>query len=102
MKELPIRKIPGIGRVTERLLDSIGIKVKSASHCSRSSNVFIRIKTCGDVYIHRAVLLLMDKEFGMRSLFSAYLGIGSNVVEPWGRGERKSIGAERCAQSHEP
>jgi len=65
-------------------------------------NVFIRIKTCGDVYIHRAVLLLMDKEFGMRSLFSAYLGIGSNVVEPWGRGERKSIGAERCAQSHEP
>ena len=59
------------------------------------SNVLKQIKTCGDVYIHRAVLFLMDKEFGMRSLFSAYLGIGSNVVEPWGRGERKSIGAER-------
>ena len=58
-------------------------------------NVLTRIKTCGGVYTHRAVLLLMDKEFGMRSLFSAYLGIGSNVVEPWGRGERKSIGAER-------
>ena len=27
MRDLPIRKIPGIGRVTERLLDSIGIKV---------------------------------------------------------------------------
>jgi len=77
MKELPIRKIPGIGRVTERLLDSMGIK------------------TCGDVYSHRAIILLMDKELGMRSLFSAYLGIGSNVVEPWTRGERKSIGAER-------
>ncbi|KAF9793195.1 hypothetical protein BJ322DRAFT_997410 [Thelephora terrestris] len=77
MRDLPIRKIPGIGRVTERLLDSIGIKA------------------CGDVYAHRAVLLLMDKEFGMQSLFSAYLGIGSNVVEPWARGERKSIGAER-------
>ncbi|KAF9653959.1 DNA/RNA polymerase [Thelephora ganbajun] len=77
MRELPIRKIPGIGRVTERLLDAI------------------RVKSCGDVYTHRSVLVLMDKEFGMRSLFSAYLGIGSNVVEPWGRGERKSIGAER-------
>jgi len=44
----------------------------------------------------------MDKEFGMRSLLSAYLGIGSNVVEPWTRGERKSIGAERCVQTGEP
>lgn len=77
MRDLPIRKIPGIGRVTERTLDSVGIK------------------TCGDVYAHRATVLLMDKEFGMRSLFSAYLGIGSNVVEPWVREERKSIGAER-------
>ena len=61
-------------------------------------------KTCGDVYAYRAILLLMDKEFGMRSLFSAYLGIGSNVVEPWARGERKSIGAERSVliQTHEP
>ena len=44
----------------------------------------------------------MDKEFGMRSLFSAYLGLGSNTVEPWARGERKSIGAERSAQTCEP
>jgi len=64
--------------------------------------ILTRIKTCGDVYTHRAVLLLMDKEFGMRSLLSAYLGIGSNVVEPWTRGERKSIGAERCVQIDEP
>jgi len=28
MRELPIRKIPGIGRVSERLLDSIGVKVR--------------------------------------------------------------------------
>ena len=26
-KDLPIRKIPGVGKVNERLLDSIGIKV---------------------------------------------------------------------------
>jgi DNA polymerase kappa len=96
MRDLPIRKIPGIGRVTERLLDSIGIKV--SDKLPSFSNVLRRPKTCGDVYTHRAVLFLMDKEFGMRSLFSSYLGIGSNVVEPWGRGERKSIGAERCVE----
>lgn len=27
-RDLPIRKIPGVGRVNERLLDSIGIKVR--------------------------------------------------------------------------
>lgn len=32
MRDLPIRKVPGIGRVTERLLDSIGIKVNDKSH----------------------------------------------------------------------
>jgi hypothetical protein len=32
MRDLPIRKIPGIGRVSERLLDSIGVKVRYASH----------------------------------------------------------------------
>lgn len=29
MHDLPIRKVPGIGRVNERLLESIGIKVKA-------------------------------------------------------------------------
>jgi DNA polymerase kappa len=29
MRDLSIRKIPGIGRVNERMLDSIGIKVSS-------------------------------------------------------------------------
>ena len=28
MRGLPIRKIPGVGRVNERLLDSIGVKVR--------------------------------------------------------------------------
>jgi DNA polymerase kappa len=27
MRQLPVRKIPGIGRVGERLLDAIGVKV---------------------------------------------------------------------------
>ncbi|KAI0036965.1 hypothetical protein K488DRAFT_75721 [Vararia minispora EC-137] len=77
MQELPIRKIPGIGRVNERLLDSVGIK------------------TCGDIHTYRAMLFLMDKQFALRFMLRTYLGIASNIVQPWGREERKSIGSER-------
>ncbi|OCH87051.1 DNA/RNA polymerase [Obba rivulosa] len=77
MKDLSIRKVPGVGRVNERLLESIGIR------------------TCGDIYTHRGVLSLMDKEFGLHFLLQTYLGIASNVVQPYQREERKSIGAER-------
>ncbi|KAF4567617.1 hypothetical protein EYR40_006618 [Pleurotus pulmonarius] len=77
MGDLSIRKVPGIGRVNERLLESVGVK------------------TCGDVYTHRAVLYLMDKQFGLRFLLRTYLGIASNEVKPYERNERKSIGAER-------
>ncbi|KLO19428.1 DNA/RNA polymerase [Schizopora paradoxa] len=77
LAELPIRKLPGVGRVHERLLDSIGV-------C-----------TCADIYTHRATISLMDKYFGRDFLFRAYLGMASNVVQPHQREERKSIGAER-------
>ncbi|OBZ70557.1 DNA polymerase kappa [Grifola frondosa] len=77
MRNMSIRKLPGVGRVNERLLESIGIK------------------TCGDIYSHRATLSLMDKQFGLNFLLQAYLGIASNVVQPGQREERKSIGAER-------
>ncbi|KAJ8696405.1 hypothetical protein PTI98_006279 [Pleurotus ostreatus] len=77
MGGLSIRKVPGIGRVNERLLESVGVK------------------TCGDIYTHRAVLYLMDKQFGLRFLLRTYLGIASNEVKPYERNERKSIGAER-------
>ncbi|KAI0662336.1 hypothetical protein C8Q70DRAFT_1051797 [Cubamyces menziesii] len=77
MHDLSIRKVPGVGRVNERLLESIGIA------------------TCGDILQKRAVLFLLDKQFGLEFLLQAYLGIASNVVEPGQREERKSIGAER-------
>ncbi|KAJ6499342.1 IMS-domain-containing protein [Mycena sanguinolenta] len=77
MHDLPIRRVPGIGRVSERLLESIGIK------------------TCGDIYAHRAILSLMDKQFGLMHLLHTHLGIASNSVQPPQREERKSIGAER-------
>ncbi|KAI8993891.1 DNA/RNA polymerase [Trametes punicea] len=77
MHDLSIRKVPGVGRVNERLLESIGIK------------------TCGDIFKQRAVLSLLDRQFGLEFLLQAYLGIASNVVQPGQREERKSIGAER-------
>ncbi|KAH9839306.1 DNA/RNA polymerase [Rhodofomes roseus] len=81
MRDLSIRKVPGVGRVNERLLESMGVE------------------TCGDIYMHRAVLSLMDKQFGLHFLLQAYLGIASNVVQPGTREERKSIGAERTFTS---
>ncbi|KAJ7725863.1 DNA/RNA polymerase [Mycena maculata] len=80
MHDLPIRRVPGIGRVSERLLESIGIK------------------TCGDIYTYRATLSLMDKHFGLLHLLRVHLGIASNSVQPRQREERKSIGAERTFQ----
>ena len=64
-----------------------------------SSSAFLNLrlfaKTCGDIYTQRATLCLMDKEFGFKFMLGAYLGLGSNVVQPSRRGETKSIGAER-------
>ncbi|KAJ4468119.1 DNA/RNA polymerase [Lentinula aciculospora] len=77
MIELSVRKIPGIGRVQERMLESIGVM------------------TCGDIFTHRVSIALLDKEFGQRFMFQTCLGIASNVVRPHSREERKSIGAER-------
>lgn len=57
------------------------------------------IQTCGDIYTHRAILSLMDKQFGLHFLLQTFLGIASNVVQPGQREERKSIGAERFVYS---
>ncbi|THH16729.1 hypothetical protein EW146_g3950 [Bondarzewia mesenterica] len=75
MHDLSIRKIPGVGRVNERLLDSIGIKAR-----------YIPMYP-----LRSPPSLFMALLFMMRT----YLGIASNVVEPWQREERKSIGTER-------
>ncbi|WVW84095.1 hypothetical protein I302_106124 [Kwoniella bestiolae CBS 10118] len=77
MRDLPVRKIPGFGRVTERCLEGLGVE------------------TCGDIFTHRAELLVMDHWFGFRGLCKAYLGIADNNVAPGKREERKSVGVER-------
>ncbi|KAI1454588.1 hypothetical protein F4805DRAFT_469318 [Annulohypoxylon moriforme] len=74
MRDLPTRKVNGIGRVLERELQEIGIK------------------TCGDIYPHRQFLLFGDKanEF----LLTCYLGLGRTDVQPAEEYERKSVGTE--------
>ena len=51
MRDLPVRKIPGFGRVTERCLEGLGVE------------------RCGQVYELRAGLVLMDHWFGYRNLW---------------------------------
>ena len=76
MRDLPTRKVNGIGRVFERELDAIGVK------------------TCGNIYAYRQYLskLFGDKAFVF--LMQCYLGIGRTKVQPAEEYERKSVGTE--------
>ncbi|KAI9925825.1 hypothetical protein MW887_005631 [Aspergillus wentii] len=76
MKELPVRKVNGVGRVFERELDAIGIK------------------TCGDIYPHRALLTKLFGEKAFQFLAQCYLGLGRTKIQPVETYERKSVGTE--------
>ena len=78
MRDLPCRKINGIGRVFERILsDALGIRAVA------------------DIYEKRCVLykLLSEKMFDF--LIHVYLGVGQSSVRPAEDYERKSVGTER-------
>ncbi|KAL2268182.1 hypothetical protein VTJ83DRAFT_3028 [Remersonia thermophila] len=77
MRNLPCRKVNGIGRVLERELASVGIK------------------TCGDIYDQRQYL---EQLFGQKTyefLLRCYLGLGRTRIQPAEDYERKSAGTER-------
>lgn len=76
MKDLPTRKVNGIGRVFERELDAIGVK------------------TCGDIYSQRAYLSKLFGEKAFKFLMGVYLGLGRTNVQPAEDYERKSVGTE--------
>ncbi|KAJ9626918.1 hypothetical protein H2203_003375 [Taxawa tesnikishii (nom. ined.)] len=76
MRDLPTRKVNGIGRVFERELDAIGVK------------------TCGDIYPHRAYLSRLFGEKAFQFLMGVYLGLGRTTVRPSEEYERKSVGTE--------
>ncbi|RMZ75536.1 hypothetical protein DV738_g5431, partial [Chaetothyriales sp. CBS 135597] len=76
MKDLPVRKVNGVGRVLERELDAIGIK------------------TCGDIYEYRAYLNRLFGEKTFQFLIQTYLGLGRTSIQPAEDYERKSVGTE--------
>lgn len=76
MRDLPTRKVNGIGRVLERELLEVGIK------------------TCGDLYGQRQYLNPLFGEKTFEFLLSCYLGLGRTRIQPAEDYERKSIGTE--------
>ena len=76
IRDLSVRKIGGIGKVTQQMLDSIGVK------------------TCSDLFRHRAVL---SQTFSPKS-FGFFLRVSLGIQQPPSsqtQRERKSISTER-------
>ncbi|NXD81003.1 POLK polymerase, partial [Halcyon senegalensis] len=63
LKDLPIRKVPGIGKVTEKMLKALGIV------------------TCSELYQQRALLSLLFSEASWRNFLEISLGLGSTHLE---------------------
>ncbi|XP_075266967.1 DNA polymerase kappa isoform X1 [Opisthocomus hoazin] len=75
LKDLPIRKVPGIGKVTEKMLKALGIV------------------TCSELYQQRALLSLLFSEASWHNFLDISLGLGSTRLDK--DGERKSMSTER-------
>ncbi|KAI1173600.1 impB/mucB/samB family protein [Nemania sp. FL0916] len=76
MRNLPTRKVNGIGRVLERELQEIGIR------------------TCGDIYPHRHLLRQLFGDKSYHFLLGCFLGLGRTQIQPAEEYERKSVGTE--------
>jgi len=85
--ELPVRKVPGIGRVTERILDGA-----------------LGVKTCAQLYASRGLVFCLFGKATAEFLLAASLGVGSDEHnyrgDDCGDGEgseyrRKGLSAER-------
>ncbi|NXY10977.1 POLK polymerase, partial [Pteruthius melanotis] len=68
LKDLPIRKVPGIGKVTEKMLKALGIV------------------TCSELYQQRALLSLLFSELSWRNFLDISLGLGSTHLEKYAMG----------------
>ncbi|XP_037657901.1 DNA polymerase kappa isoform X4 [Choloepus didactylus] len=75
IKDLPIRKVSGIGKVTEKMLKALGIV------------------TCTELYQQRALLSLLFSETSWHHFLHISLGLGSTHLAR--DGERKSMSVER-------
>ena len=74
--ELSIRKVGGIGSVSEQLLNSIGVK------------------TCSDIYRRRAEIKLLFSELSFEFYMSVSQGLGATALEAPEERERKSVSCE--------
>uniref|UniRef100_A0A671F9N8 DNA polymerase kappa n=1 Tax=Rhinolophus ferrumequinum TaxID=59479 RepID=A0A671F9N8_RHIFE len=75
IKDLPIRKVSGIGKVTEKMLKALGIT------------------TCTEIYQQRALLSLLFSETSWHYFLHISLGLGSTHLAR--DAERKSMSVER-------
>ncbi|XP_058512358.1 DNA polymerase kappa isoform X1 [Ochotona princeps] len=75
IKDLPIRKVSGIGKVTEKMLKALGVV------------------TCAELYQQRALLSLLFSETSWHYFLHISLGLGSTHLAR--DGERKSMSVER-------
>ncbi|XP_063151603.1 DNA polymerase kappa isoform X2 [Candoia aspera] len=75
IKNLAIRKVPGVGKVTEKMLKAL------------------EIVTCTELYQQRALISLLFSETSCRNFLEISLGLGSTHLERGG--ERKSMSTER-------
>ncbi|KAI1436826.1 hypothetical protein GGR50DRAFT_648511 [Xylaria sp. CBS 124048] len=76
MRDLPTRKVNGIGRVLERELQEIGVR------------------NCGDIYPHRHLLRQLFGDKTYHFIIGCYLGLGRTQIQPAEEYERKSVGTE--------
>lgn len=76
LRDLPCRKVNGVGRVFERELAAVGVK------------------NCGDIYGQRQYLGQLFGEKAFEFLMNCYLGLGRTNVQPAEEYERKSVGTE--------
>lgn len=76
MRDLPTRKVNGVGRVFERELDAIGVK------------------TCGDICSQRAYLSKLFGDKAFQFLMQCHLGLGRTKIQPAEEYIRKSVGTE--------
>ena len=76
MKDMPTRKVNGVGRVFERELAAIGIH------------------SCGDIYPLRGHLAKVFGEKAFQFLTQCYLGLGRTAIQPAEEHGRKSVGRE--------
>ena len=74
IKDLPVRKVSGVGRVSEQMLKALGIL------------------SCGDLFSKRDILYLLHSPVSFRSLIEISLGLGATHLE--NDRERKSISTE--------